>query len=442
MFARTSNPPIARIRWRATGPVMFCLLWLCASAQAQTPTTQPERWRADLLYLADELPRRHPNLFYSYPASEFQRNVAELNEALPALPEHVIITRLVQLVARCNDAHTSVDWSTTSFRRYPLQMQALLDKNGNEGAYVTAVTTETTESNRGATGYARALGARLVRIGDTPIEVASMAAASLISAENAQWIRARISGFITIPEFLHALGIVPDMERGRFTFEDAQGQQFELEFKPLARNVAINWLTAPFLRRGGVPLRSTHPASEFYWYESLTAQRAVYFQYNRCAEMPGVPLAGFIQGLLNFLDTNTVERVVVDLRGNTGGNSALLQPFINGIRARPQLNQSGRLFVLIDRATFSSGMLNAYDFQTRTNATLAGEATGGKPNSYGEVSQFFLPNSNLRVTHSTRLFQILPSDPSSIFPNISVEQTIENYLAGRDAVLERVLGNP
>lgn len=442
MFARTTTPPSLRIGLLALGQAMFSLLWLFASAQAQTPTTQPERWRADLRYLADELPRRHPNLFFSYPASEFQRNVVELNEAIPSLPEHVIITRLVQLVARFNDAHTSVDWSATTFRRYPLQLQALLDSNGNESAYVTAVTTETTASNRGAVGYKRALGARLVRIGDTPIEVAGLAVASLISAENAQWIRARISSFITIPEFLHALGILPDMERGRFTFEDAQGQQFELEFKPLARNVAVNWLTAPFLRRGSVPLRSTRPTSVFYWYEYLADQRTLYFQYNRCAEMPSVPLAGFIPELLSFLDTNTVDRLVVDLRGNTGGNSALLQPFINGIRARPQLNQAGRLFVLIDRATFSSGMLNAYDFQSRTAATLAGEPTGGKPNGYGEVRDFFLPNSNLRVVHSTRLFQILPGNPSSIFPSLMVELTIEDYLAGRDAVLERVLANP
>lgn len=442
MFARTSNLSRLRVGLVVFWQVAIVLLWLPVPAQAQPPTTQPEHWRADLRYLADELPRRHPNLFFSYPASEFQRNVNELHEAIPSLPEHVIITRLVQLVARCNDAHTLVDWSATTFRRYPLQLQALLDQNGNEGAYVTAVTTETQASNRGAVGYKRALGARLVRIGDTPIEVAGLAVAALISTENAQWIRARISAFITIPEFLHALGLLPEMERGRFTFEDAQRQQFELEFKPLARNVAVNWLTAPFLRRGSAPLRSTRPASVFYWYEYLAAQRTVYFQYNRCAELPGVPLAGFIQELLNFIDSNPVDRLVVDLRGNTGGNSALLQPFINGIRARPLLNQVGRLFVLIDRATFSSGMLNAFDLQTRTNATLAGEATGGKPNGYGEVRDFFLPNSNLRVVHSTRLFQIVPGNPSSLFPSLTVELAIEDYLAGRDAVLERVLANP
>lgn len=84
-------------------------------------------------------------------------------------------------------------------------------------------------------------------------------------------------------------------------------------------------------------------------------------------------------------------------------------------------------------------MLNAFDWQQRTNAVLVGEPTGGKPNGYGEVRDFFLPNSNLRVVHSTRLFQILPGDPPSLFPSINIAPMIEEYLAGRDPVLELVL---
>ncbi len=420
-----------------------CLLWLALftlSALAQTPTIQPENWRADLRFLADELPRRHPNLFFNLPVAEFERAVAELDAAIPTLPDHVIITRLVALVARVGDAHTSIDWaSTTGFRRYPLLLQVLKDQRGNEGLYVTAIAAETERDNRGALGYVRALGARVVRIDGTDVESAGLTVAALVSAENLQWVRARIPTFITTPEFLHALGLIANMERCRFTFETAEGQQFELEFKPLARTAPINWLTAPFLTRAPIPLYRSRPASLFYWYEYLEPTRTLYFQYNRCQEMATLPLATFTQELLNFIDTHTVDKLVVDLRQNPGGNSGLLLPFINAIRARAQLNRAGKIYVGIDRGTISSGMFNAFDWQQRTSASLIGEPTGGKPNAYGEVKDFFLPNSNLHVVHSTRFFQLVPGDPPSLFPSVQVELLIEDYLAGRDPVLERAL---
>jgi hypothetical protein len=437
--SRTSKIFLASVSSKVLLLLCCLILWTCPSF-AQSPTSQPDRWREDLQLLAQELPRRHANLFFSLPATEFQDAVAELDAAIPALPDHVIITRLVQLVARVGDAHTSVNWaSTAGFRRYPLLLEVFPDQNGRESLYVTAVTPDTQSSNRGPLGYTRALGARLVRIGDTEIEPAALAVASLLSAENMQWIKARIANFITTPEFLHALGLLNEMEQGRFTFENAAGQQFELVFKPVARNVAINWLTTPYLTRAPMPLRRSQPSSRFYWYSFLETERTVYFQYNRCQEMPTQPIASFTQELLGFIDTHAVDRLVVDLRQNAGGNSALLQPFIAGIRARAQLNQSNRLFVLIDRGTFSSGLLNAFDWQRLTNAILVGEPTGGKPNSYGEVRDFFLPRSNLRVVYSTRLFQILPGNPSSLFPSINLVPTIEDYLAGRDPVLEWVL---
>ncbi len=57
-------------------------------------------------------------------------------------------------------------------------------------------------------------------------------------------------------------------------------------------------------------------------------------------------------------------------------------------------------------------MRNAILFkQLQTNPILVGEPTGGKPNSYGEISSFLLPNSGLVVNYSTKYFEQVSGDP-------------------------------
>ena len=73
------------------------------------------------------------------------------------------------------------------------------------------------------------------------------------------------------------------------------------------------------------------------------------------------------------------------------------------------------------------------------NFILVGEPTGGKPNSYGEVRSFRLPNSGLRVMYSTKYFQMLETDPPAVEPDITVELTAADRFGGHDPVLARIL---
>jgi hypothetical protein len=399
-------------------------------------TGKAEQWRADLRILAGELVRLHLNPFHLISSDEFQRTIDELDAAIPTLPDHGIITQMTAIVASIGDAHTSLDWTrgTQPFRRYPLSLRILRNQ-----VYVTAIGALGRDGSRGRQSYARALGARVTHIGNLEIDQASQRMAKLVSTENEEWLKFRITDFLITPEFLHALGIINDIENGNFTFESDEGKSFDLVFNPVSRTASIPGLAAPFMARIPTPLARTRPTSQFYWFEYLESARTFYFQYNRCVEMPTLPFASFLTQLLAALDSNPVVKLVVDLRQNTGGNSAILVPFINAVRARGALNQRDHLFVAIDNGTFSSGMLNAVNFQTQTQATFIGEPTGGKPNSYGEVRSFNLPNSNLPVFYVTRFFQTVPGDPPSFFPNLTVEMSIDDLLAGRDPVLQAIL---
>ena len=103
------------------------------------------------------------------------------------------------------------------------------------------------------------------------------------------------------------------------------------------------------------------------------------------------------------------------------------------------MTRRGHFFVIVGRRTFSSAVLNAITLKGSSEALFFGEPTGGKPNSYGEIQTISLPRSGLAATCSTKLFEVVEGDPPAFNPDITVQISSADYLAGRDAVLEEIL---
>ena len=95
--------------------------------------------------------------------------------------------------------------------------------------------------------------------------------------------------------------------------------------------------------------------------------------------------------------------------------------------------------VTIFRKAFSAAMSNAAHFQVQTEAILAGQTIGEKPNSFQEPRQMTLPNSHLVVRYSTRYYKFVEEGENIIRPDKEVIPSWEDYKAGRDPVLEWVL---
>ena len=68
-----------------------------------------------------------------------------------------------------------------------------------------------------------------------------------------------------------------------------------------------------------------------------------------------------------------------------------------------------------------------------------GSQTGGNVNGYGELKSFDWPNSPITVYYSTKYFELIPGyERDSLYPDITVKQTFENYMNGIDAELNTV----
>jgi C-terminal processing protease CtpA/Prc len=116
-------------------------------------------------------------------------------------------------------------------------------------------------------------------------------------------------------------------------------------------------------------------------------------------------MAGFMADVFALLESSGAERLIIDLRRNSGGNSTVLARFVPDLAANVHLAAPGSLRVLIGPATYSAGMTNAYELRTGARARLYGEPTGGKPDSWGELRTFTLPRSGLVVTYSADWFK-------------------------------------
>jgi len=160
------------------------------------------------------------------------------------------------------------------------------------------------------------------------------------------------------------------------------------------------------------------------------------FSGNTAAE---VALATDLHSRIAAQDRDGLAGWIVDLRGNGGGNSALLMPFIQRLASRKNVNRPGGIIVLVGRGTFSSAHLNAVSLRTDLHAVLIGESTGQKPNAYGEVKTFALPHSRIEVRYSTKFWKTEDGDRPSMEPDVTIVPTSADFFAGRDPVLEAAL---
>lgn len=388
--------------------------------------TRDERWLQDIDYYADQLPYLHANAFHTLPRADFEAQVNRLRTEVPTLSDTTILTRLQGITASLGEGHTeSYLFDTGQFPLFPLQFRWYGDD-----LVVTAA----------APGYEEVIGARVLAFGETDTAAAQVAVAPLISRDNAQGIVAESPLYLRAPGVLAAVGVLSTAERASLTFQHLDGEPFTLEL-PLAAVEAANTalLTLYDVFDITPPLRTENPNLN-YWYRYLPEDQTLYFHYFRCAEDPARPFEAFAQEMLAFIDSNPVERVVVDVRFNGGGWSGLIRPLLEGIKSRPAVNTRGKLYVLIGRGTFSSALMNAIDFDTQTEAILVGEPTGGAPNGWGEVRTFRLPNSGLEVQYSTRYFTNVPGfQGDALLPDVAVDFAWADLLAGDDPPLDAAI---
>ena len=148
----------------------------------------------------------------------------------------------------------------------------------------------------------------------------------------------------------------------------------------------------------------------------------------------------FVARAFAHMDSLHCDRVILDIRGNGGGNNYLNQPLVHAIIRRPKLDRTGALFVIIDRGTFSAAVSLASDLERETHPVFVGEPTGGAPNSFGDPAHVTLPGSGIVVRISTLPWNGSdPRDPRAfIAPDLPAMPSSADWIAHRDPALAAI----
>jgi hypothetical protein len=401
---------------------------------AQTDLTA-EKWQADLDFLQETVHRDYAFLFKKITAEQFDAEVAKLRKAIPTMADHEVVAGLSRIISLFGYGHTTLrpDIGNVTIHLLPYNLYAFSD-----GVFVQAV----------KKGNERALGAKVVKIGNLPIDEALAAVRPVVPVENDQFFLAHGMMYLRIPEVLHAQRVVDSysteipltLERDGETWEQTfvaervNGFKSQYGFLP----AVDDWLDSR--DQSTTPLYLKH-LDKIYYFEYLPESKTVYVRHSQIQDDPQEPIPAFYQRVFEFIEQNDVDRLVLDVRLNGGGNNYKNKPIVTGIIGCDKINQPGKFFVIIGRRTYSACQNLVNELHNYTQAIFVGEPTGENINFYGDNRIVTLPNSGIGAELSFAWWQDKPQWENGpwLSPTVATDMTFDDYRSNRDPAMAAIL---
>lgn len=223
-----------------------------------------------------------------------------------------------------------------------------------------------------------------------------------------------------------------------------------------------------------------YPANQDYGYYLDPENSACVFRLALCVNSE--EYTQFLKTMFRDIKDNGIQHIIVDLRGNPGGNSMGINEFLRyvdiqeyrafgstrrmsnaaseqrgfiiksgsftnkpGTKANKRVKDllfDGGIYALVDNGTFSSGNWFGVILADNGIGTIIGEPTGNAPNSFGDILSFQLKNS--RLIYSVSFTQwVRPNaalaDANALYPDYPVTYSIQDYVNKRDLAMEEAM---
>ncbi|MEE9374172.1 MAG: hypothetical protein V3V00_14055 [Saprospiraceae bacterium] len=412
--------------------LFLCMLSTISYAQK---VLSAQEWQEDLKFLQTSVHTDYPFLFKKVTAKAFDAEVEKLHQEIPSLEPHELPVALARIVSLFQYGHTQITFGTVAKGGVlPVNLYHF-----NDGVYI-----EGTQK-----AYKKVLGAKVLKIGDIPIEKALKMIRPVVPVENNSYFKAYGLRFLTVPAVLHAQKVISKLsgevtlalEKGGIIFNYAFPT---IALKELSRdyNLTIpnkNWLSVR--DQTTTPLYLKHLNEQFYYFEYLAASKTMYVRQSSVFNHDSETLKDFYKRLFAFIDGNTVDKLVYDVRLNGGGNNYNNLGLIKGLMARPKINKKGHFFYIIGRNTFSACQNLTNEIGRYTEAIIVGEPTAENVNFYGDARRVTLPHSRINAYLSFAWWQDVPQweNRDATLPNIAIDLSFEEYKTNQDPVLEAAL---
>lgn len=406
-------------------------------APGTRPISQAE-YQQDFEFLVEQLEARHPDPFSTTPKAAF---VARLNALIAKVDEQDPFTNMMDLrriVASLGDSHTSVGFYDAIFERgaFPLAFAWF----GEELRVIGA-----------ENDYREFLGARLDAINGHDIETVRSQLATLVPPQDIGFARKRVPWMMRYIGLHHYFGTA-EGPSAALTLTKASGEEVTTtvlasvlggedgELVYLSDEIDHpTWINFNEDRLDIMYRDILYPDGVYLVQYNSAWGRELQKRYRDPATADDYPVfSEFSDRIIHTLKENDIKAMIFDVRANSGGSSPQGTRLAEQIAALPDEYQPQSVYVAVGEQTFSAAIINAMNFNQMLGAQFIGTTSGGKVNHFGEVRMFILPNSGIELPHSTRYFEYVDDEGGSIVPDIYSPERIDDMLAGRDAIVERV----
>jgi len=415
----------------------------------------------------------HPKLQGLHERGMFLDNYEIVLEALiqemdqspeESMPVDHFSMHLSKLAASIGDAHTYVRYlrgidSEEPVLRLPLEFKALSNGLVVSTVYKDYFTEPYEDIERGMA---------VLAINGMDLSVYKDKVYPYFSAENDQWRDYMVSYYLPYAYFNNYFNDAGEKDSVQLTLRDADGEQhtYELPYIDIKQNEIDG------------------NKRDLYGYEFSDDAKTGLFWLDTCDYTDDY--LNTVDEFFKAVNEKGVQKVVVDIRENTGGSSMVVWPFLQylgvtktidfdasirysstTIKRRhitmmnrflrtlrkitslgnlylekapyPENIFTGDLYVLVSGKTFSSGNYFAVMLSDNNLAKTVGTNTGNEPSAYGDPIVFTCKNSQLRFYISYKRF--LRPDQSkdpvlTLTPDVVIPFTVTDFQKGKDPQLE------
>jgi hypothetical protein len=389
--------------------VALLLVGCAGGSEAAAPTPL----QREISGLVDRMAQLHPDVDHEVPLADLRAEAADLAERAPAISRDELLVGLLRPTTLGErDGHGGIFLHDPShakpFTFFPLRVHDFAD-----GVHVVA--------DIAGGGH---VGKRLAAIDGVPVARVLELVRPLIPRDNASTIRLLLPEYLVCAEVLRGLGIV----EGAATYTFGDGSEATLE-ATAAYGLGTVFHPLPTKR----PQLLYRNLGQPFFLTSLERGRSLYLGYHMVTSPP----QSLVDRILRAARKPGFRKLVIDVRHNGGGNNATYWPLIDLINERPLRR---KVVVLLGRMTFSAAGNFVAVVDRSTPARLVGEPSGGAPNQWGDRNQIDLPVVGLTAYVAAHWVEVVRGDKRhAVVPDVRVESTVADFLAGRDPVLQRAL---
>lgn len=428
---------------------IISILLLLVAISSKARGQQPDTWQYDLDYLVKRIEIMHPDPYAFYPREDFYQLKDKLIKEIPHLSDMDIVLSISEMLATLHDGHTrwALEHSDPQWLQKSLHVLPVIQYAFKDGIYIIA----------GLNQYQSLVGLKVIRIGEMIISEVNSKLGTIWSHDNPSGEKKFLYYTLSMTEMLKRTGAVEDVSKIEMVLLNEQNEKITVQLP------AVDFFTmAPFFGASWYPqtgnglIAMNHEADnqlplwlvnpgEKFWFKYIPEEKTMFLQINSLNFPHGngkerSQFGKLCDQFFKSFDQSGAEKMVIDLRTNTGGNHVEL-PLLEGIKARPDINKPDRLFLITGRVTFSAAVHLVTILRRYTNITLIGEAPSGRPNHYGASRAIRLPNHpEIEIHCSIDYYQdSQPFDFNIIHaPDIQAEMSMVDYRYNIDPAMRAV----